>query len=128
MLYNDKTKQFLRKTILMFLLAILSSVVFAQVFTNKEVGKKNAELIDSIKKSEYPYSLPILGAKATKAGYDLPYSAGFSSQYFWQKSQLIIDNLNVGFNNGPMYNLDGLVRFDKATATASAFTVRPDIW
>ena len=27
-----------------------------------------------------------------------------------------------------MYNLDGLVRFDKAFATASAFTVRPDIW
>jgi len=100
----------------------------AQVFTNKEVGKKNADLIDSIKKSEYPYSLPILGAKATKAGYDLPYSAGFSAQYFWQESDLIIDNLNVGFNNGPMYNLDGLVRFDKAFATASAFTVRPDIW
>ena len=43
----------------------------AQVFTNKEVGQKNAELIDSLKKSEYPYSLPILGAKATKAGYNL---------------------------------------------------------
>src|SRR5204863_2672768 len=81
MLYNDKTKQFLRKTILMFLLAILSSGVFAQVFTNKEVGQKNAELIDSLKKSEYPYSLPILGAKATKAGYALPYSAGLSVQY-----------------------------------------------
>src|SRR5436190_15254763 len=100
----------------------------AQVFTNKEVGQKNADLIDSLKKSEYPYSLPILGAKATKAGYDLPYSAGFSAQYFTQKSNLIIDNLNVGFNNGPMVNLDGIVRFDKAEATASAFTVRPDIW
>ena len=100
----------------------------AQVFTNKEVGQKNAELIDSLKKSEYPYSLPILGAKAVKAGYNIPYSAGFSSQYFWQQSDLIIDNLNVGFNNGPMYNLDGLVRFDEAVATASALTVRPDIW
>ena len=113
---------------LMFFLAIFSSVVFSQVFTNKEVGKKNADLIDSIKKSEYPYSLPILGAKATKAGYNLPYSAGFSAQYFWQQSDLVIENLNVGFNNGPLYNLDGLVRFDKAFATASAFTVRPDIW
>jgi hypothetical protein len=128
MLYNDKTRQFLRKAMLMFFLAILSSVVFAQVFTNKEVGKKNVDLIDSLKKSEYPYSLPILGAKATGAGYNLPYSAGFSAQYFWQQSDLIIDNLNVGFNNGPMHNLDGLVRFDKALATASAFTVRPDIW
>ena len=125
---NDKTKQFLRKAMLMFLLAILSSVVFAQVFTNKEVGKKNADLIDSLKKSEYPYSLPILGAKATKAGYNLPYSAGMSINYFWQVSDILIDNLNVGFNNGPMYNLDEIVRFNKARATASALTVRPDIW
>ncbi|HET9434644.1 MAG TPA: hypothetical protein VFO37_12845, partial [Chitinophagaceae bacterium] len=86
MLYNHKTKQFFRKAMLIFFLAILSSLVFAQVFTNKEVGKKNADLIDSLKKSEYPYSLPILGAKATKAGYDLPYSAGVSAQYFWQES------------------------------------------
>ena len=128
MLQNHKTKQFLRRVVLMFFFAILSSVVFAQVFTNKEVGQKNADLIDSLKKSEYPYSLPILGAKATKAGYHLPLSAGISAQYFWQESDLLIDNLQVGFNNGPMYNLDEIVRFDVARATASATTVRPDIW
>src|SRR4030095_13167664 len=128
MLYNHKSKQFLRKGMLMFFLAILSSVVFAQVFTNIEVGKKNEDLVDSLKKSEYPYSLPILGAKATKAGYNLPYSAGLSVQYFWQESDLLIDNLQVGFNNGPMYNLDEIVRFDVARAKASATTFRPDIW
>ena len=128
MLQNHKTKQVLRRVVLMFFFAILSSVVFAQVFTNKEVGQKNADLIDSLKKSEYPYSLPILGAKATKAGYHLPLSAGISAQYFWQESDLLIDNLQVGFNNGPMYNLDEIVRFDVARATASATTVRPDIW
>jgi len=128
MLDNCKPKQLIRKTMLIFILATFSSIVFAQVFTNKEVGKKNAVFIDSLKKSEYPYSLPILGAKATKAGYNLPYSAGVSINYFWQVSDLIIDNLQVGFNNGPMYNLDEIVRFDKAKTTASATTVRPDIW
>jgi len=128
MLDNSRTKQFFRKAMLIFFLAILSSMVFAQVFTNKEVGQKNAVFIDSLKKSEYPYSLPILGAKATKAGYHLPYSAGISINYFWQVSDLIIDNLQVGFNNGPMYNLDEIVRFNKARTTASALTVRPDIW
>src|ERR1700741_2599539 len=128
MIYSNKAKQLFRRTMLMFFLTILSTIVFAQVFTNKEVGQKNAVLIDSLKKSEYPYSLPILGAKATKAGYNLPYSAGVSAQYFWQESDLIIDNLNVGFNNGPMYNLDEIVRINKARATASATTIRPDIW
>jgi hypothetical protein len=107
---------------------LASLQTFAQVFTNKEVGKKNEELIDSLKQSEYPYSLPIWGDKATKAGYSLPYSAGVSAQYFWQESLLIIDNLKVGFNNGPMYNLDGIVRFDEAKALASSITVRPDVW
>ncbi len=101
---------------------------FSQVFTNKEVGKKNQELIDSLKVTEYPYALPILGKKATAAGYNLPYSAGISIQYFGQESELVIDNLMVGFNNGTMYDLDGIVRFDDAKATASAITVRPDIW
>jgi hypothetical protein len=68
------------------------------------------------------------GDKATKAGYSLPYSAGLSVQYLGSESLLIIDNLMVGFNNGPMYNLDGIVRFDEAKARAEALTVRPDIW
>lgn len=100
----------------------------AQVFSNKEVGKKNEELADSLKKSDYPYALPIWGEKVTKAGYSLPYSAGLSVQYFWQESAIIIDNLEVGFNNGPMYNLDGIVRFDEAKAKAQAITARPDVW
>src|SRR6476619_4279974 len=128
MAYGVNALRLTRTIILVFSLSFLSSIAFAQVFSNKEVGKKNADLIDSLKNSEYPYSLPILGAKATKAGYNLPYSAGVSINYFWQVSDLIIDNLQVGFNNGPMYNLDEIVRFDKAKTTASATTIRPDIW
>ena len=112
----------------LFFILILNFHSFSQVFTNKEVGKKNEELIDSLKKSEYPYMLPIWGAKATKLGFNLPLSAGVSTQIFTQKSDIIIDNLNIGFNNGPMYNVDGIIRFDKAVAKASAITVRPDIW
>ncbi len=109
-------------------LVLMGTPLTAQVFSNKEVGKKNEALADSLKKSEYPFALPIWGDKATKAGYSLPYSAGFSVQYFGSESALIIDNLLVGFNNGPMYNLDGIVRFDEAKARAEAVTVRPDIW
>ena len=100
----------------------------AQVYTNKVVGAKNEELIDSLKSSEYPYSLPILGAKAAAAGYDLPYSAGIGINYFWQESSIIIENLFVGFNNGPMYDLDEIIRFDDAISTSNAVNIRPDVW
>lgn len=115
-------------TLAFLIIVFLSFQTYSQVYTDKIVGKKNEAVIDSLKTSEYPYSLPIWGEKATQKGYQLPYSAGMSVNYFWQESSIIINNLNVGFNNGPQYNLDQIVRFNDATATASAINVRPDIW
>ena len=116
------------------LISIVITVLFvtvqvnAQVYTNKVVGAKNETLIDSLKSTEYPYALPILGAKAAARGYDLPYSAGIGVNYLWQESSVIIEDLFVGFNNGPMYDLDEIIRFDDAIATANAINIRPDIW
>ena len=115
----------------LFLSSIMLLTVFpiyAQVYTNKVVGDKNEAYADSIKAAEYPYALPILGAKAAARGYDLPYSAGIGVNYLWQESDLIIDDLFVGFNNGPMYDLDEIIRFKGAISRASAINIRPDIW
>ncbi|TFH22271.1 MAG: hypothetical protein E4H10_14030 [Bacteroidia bacterium] len=106
----------------------LFSQTLGQVYTNKVVGEKNIALADTLMSKPYPYSLPIWGAKATAKGYDLPYSAGVSLNYFWQQSDLLINELFVGFNDGPMYDLDEVIRFNNAVATASIITIRPDIW
>jgi len=111
-----------------FLLICSASVSNAQVYSNKEVGKKNAELADSLKNSEYPYVLPIWGAKATKLGFNLPYSAGLGLNYLWQESDLVIENLQVGFNHGPLHDLSEVVRFDNATSEATGLNFRPDVW
>lgn len=112
----------------LLLLLFTCNIALSQVYTNKIVGKKNAYILDSLKVQEYPYALPIWGDKATKKGFQLPYSAGMSVNYFWQESELTIQNLSVGFNNGPMYNLDEIVRFKGAKASGYALNVRPDIW
>ena len=125
---NHCIKQCLLKTILIFPLVVVSSIGLTQVYTNKEVGKKNEATIDSLKNSDYPFILPIWGKKVTKLGYNLPYSAGVGINYLWQKSELIIDNLQIGFNNGPMHNLDEIVRFNQATSEASVINIRPDLW
>ena len=112
-----------------FIFFIISNFsVFGQVYTDKVVGKKNEALKDSLVVTDYPYSLPIWGDKATAKGFNLPYSAGVSMNYFWQKSDININNLYVGFNNGPKYNLDEVVRFQNSTAEVGSLTVRPDIW
>ena len=111
---------------------ILSLFLFTrttgQVTSNKIVGKKNEALSDSIKQKPYPYILPAWGAKVAAKGFDLPYSAGLSLNYAWQQSDLVIDNLSVGFNNGPMYNIDEIIRFNSAVSTTSLLNFRPDFW
>jgi hypothetical protein len=121
-------KQLSIRMICLVLLLGFTKMMSGQVYTNKEVGKKNEALIDSVKHKEWPYVLPVMGKKATARGFDLPYPVGVSMQYFWQQSDIIIDNLQVGFNNGQKYELDEVVRFDKAQATTGAVTLRPDFW
>lgn len=60
--------------------------------------------------------------------FQLPYSAGVGLNYFYQKSELVLNNLEVGFNGGQKYNLDNIVRFNEAQAQANAVNFRPDIW
>jgi hypothetical protein len=114
-------------SVIVFTVSLISQTM-GQVYTNKVVGEKNEALKDSIMAKPYPYSLPIWGAKAAARGYDLPYSAGLGINYLWQESHLIIEDLLVGFNNGPMYDLDEIIRFNDAIASASAINFRPDIW
>ena len=106
----------------------LAGSVEAQVYTNKPVGAKSEPLVDSLKTTPYPYALPIWGEKAAALGFDLPYSAGLSVNYLTQESELVLQNLVVGFNNGPQYNIDEIVRFNSAIAQASALNIRPDLW
>ena len=114
-----------------FLLVFGSSFSLAawtQYTTDKVVGQKNASVIDSLKSSEYPYLLPIWGERVVRKGFKIPKSAGLSFQYIWQQSDILINNLQIGFNNGPKYQLDELIRFEKAQTTTSGGNIRPDLW
>jgi len=104
------------------------STVSAQYTTDKLVGERHEAARDSLKTADYPYLLPIWGKRVAQKGFKLPKSAGFSAQYLNQQSDISITDLQVGFNNGPMYNLDEIVRFDNAVATSNGINVRPDVW
>ncbi len=84
--------------------------------------------MDSLKRTEYPYMFPLWGDKVQKLGIKMPLPAGVSVQYLWQESDLVIQNLMVGFNNGPMTDVSNIIRIDNATATANAINVRPDLF
>lgn len=111
---------------LLLLTTVLNShEVSAQVYTNKETRKHK---IDSTSSKEYPYVLPIMGRAATKKGFELPYSAGIGINVLMQQSDVIINNLQIGFNDGPKTNLDEIIKFNESVASTQGVNIRPDVW
>lgn len=109
-------------------ISLMSVQSSAQVYTNRLAGLDYLELLDTLQPDPYPYLLPIMGEKVVAKGYNLPYSAGLSINYLGQNSDIVIENLQIGFNGGELYNLDDIVVFDDARSTSNSINVRPDIW
>ena len=76
----------------------------------------------------YNVLLPILGKKVKELGFDLPHSAGISVSYLWQKSKVSTSNVNVGFNNRPLYDVGEFINFNSTTTESTGVNIRPDIW
>lgn len=110
--------QSILRIIFIFLLACFSS--HAQVYS--ELNNKPKDTL------EYKYMLPIFGKKVKALGFDLPYSAGISVNYLYQKSDIVISNVAVGFNSGDLINVDDLIRFNSTTAESNGINIRPDLW
>ncbi len=69
---------------------------------------------------------PLLGDKARERGYDLGDPYGVMPYYYYQRSQIRIDNLKLGINNGPL--VDGsFIKLGIADATANVFGIRPNL-
>jgi hypothetical protein len=110
----------MNKLICMLIFCLTVGNVVGQVYTDKPKVLKDTTPYNSL--------LPIFGKKVKELGFDLPYSAGLSVNYLWQKSEISISNVNVGFNNSPLYDVDELINFNSTTAESNGINIRPDIW
>ncbi len=82
---------------------------------------------------KYPYRFPLLGEKAVKKGFDLPYPFGGMLNFFTAKQDITIPEVAVGFTgNGfpavPLTDVTDLVEFGTVNARATSINVRPDLW
>ena len=112
----------------LFVFTLVALAGNAQYSADKVIGQKHEALMDSLRTAHYPYMLPIFGQKVINNGFSLPLPVGMSVQYLWQQSQVVINNLQVGFNDGPKYNMDQIIRFDEASTTSNGINIRPDFW
>lgn len=96
--------------------------------SNLSLGDPYEKYRDSIKTTDYPWRLPIMGGKLRQMGFDLPYPNGISVTYGHSIQQLTLNNVNVGFAPDKLINLDGLARFRSLKANVNAIIARYDFY
>ena len=114
------------------ILIVTISLIFTNFLNAQGYGKSNNTAYqvyyDSIKAMDYNHTFPILGKKAYKRGYDVPFPWGISTVFFTQKQEINITKTSIGFNGGEKVDLSDYVNFGPTVATTYAYTVRPDLW
>ena len=117
----------MKATLFLIILLIFGFTTHAQ-YSEYYKNPFHQAYYDSLKKMNYPYTFPLWGKKAYKKGFDIPYPWGIGANYFWAKQEVTIDNLAVGFNGKEPVDLTDVITFGKVMATASVYTVRPDLF
>ncbi|HET8541147.1 MAG TPA: hypothetical protein VFL83_14830 [Anaeromyxobacter sp.] len=70
---------------------------------------------------------PLWGDKVRAKGFELPEPYGVMVNYYFQRSDIEVTNLKLGFNGGPMRDFSGLIKVPKATTEATALAIRPNV-
>ena len=69
---------------------------------------------------------PLWGDKVRKAGFELPPAFGVMVNYYYQKSSILISDLQLGVNNGPLHDAS-FIQFGDSNAHANALAIRPSV-
>lgn len=120
----------MKKYLLILTVLLNVSSIFGQ-YSERKLSKKQQAYTDSLKNITYNHTFPLLGQKAYKMGFDIPYPVGISANYFYANQTLIIENMQLGLkgmnHDIPLTPVD-FIGFGKNTVTAHTYNVRPDIW
>jgi opacity protein-like surface antigen len=126
-------------SVLMLMVFLMPETGFSQ-YTTKRVRSKYQQYTDSLKNVEYNYVFPILGQGAYKEGFDIPYPIGFMLNYFWADQGILIQNLQLGYQNAynegnsfdlrPIVDENGeeILKFGENRNVSYSLNVRPDLW
>ncbi len=127
-------------SVLLAAIFLMSALQSQAQYTSKKVRKKHQSYEDSLKQVKYNYVFPFLGQGAYSKGFDIPYPIGFMANFFWADQGILIDNLQLGFQNAykpeksfdmkPIVdeNGDEILGFGENRNTSYSINVRPDIW
>ena len=95
---------------------------------NLIVSDKFEAYEDSIKNTESPFILPVLGNKVRAKGGDLPLPGGLMVNYNFMRQEINLTRLVVGIGDLGPVDITDLVEFDQIQVTTNAISFRPDLW
>ena len=114
-----------------FIILLLPMVCSAQYATRK-VSNAEQAYTDSLKQVNYDYIFPILGQKAYKAGFDIPYPVGVMGNFLIMDQGVLINNMQLGLKTDnldvPLTNVDDFIQFGENSNRSYTINVRPDVW
>jgi hypothetical protein len=114
------------------LLMVFLSTLFAQAqnVAHKHTSPAKKAYTDSLSKIPYDYTLPILGEKLRKMGFDLPYPNGLMINYIVGSQFITLSDLAVGLDSDPSTytNVDGIARFSSIEPFVNVINFRYDVW
>lgn len=121
----------MRALIIALVLTALPAFTFGQ-YASRKVSKAKLDYVDSLKKVEYNHFLPILGQKAYKAGFDIPYPVGIMGNYLVMNQGVLINNMQLGLLTDnldiPLTNVDEFIGFSDNSNQSYTVNFRPDFW
>lgn len=84
-----------------------------------------AEVSDST--PEWDHFFPIWGDRAVERGFDIPYPVGIGADFFTQRFDVTITDLQLSLGDSPLVPID-IVTFDEAETVLTMANVRADLW
>lgn len=112
---------------LSFALSIVVVSSYGQV-SNLSISDEYEKYRDSLKNTDYPWTLPIMGAKVRELGFDIPYPVGAMFTYGHSVQQLTIDDLAVSFDPNNLIDVSSFARLQSMQANVDAYQARVDFW
>ena len=114
------------------LIILLIPAVANGQYASRKISKAKQHYVDSLKQVQYDYIFPILGQKAYKAGFNIPYPVGIMANYLVMDQSILINNMRLGLATDnldiPLTNVDEFIGFGNNTNHSYTVNVRPDLW
>lgn len=103
-------------------------IIATFLFTWISVVVSVAQTADADSLEAWPYSLPILGKKATERGYKIQLPHGVMSNTYFNTQEIIINDLQISLGDNPLVSLDDIVKFGEVKASVVTTNIRLDTW